>query len=366
MPYAPGSGRRGGGRGGRPGGRRRSGSRPRRGRRGRRRGTGWRSRPPGRATRRSRRTPRPHAGSQRTEHHARLLVLDGLPARAQQAEARRRPRARGPAGAPASPPPRARPRASRARARPRPRRCRRRARRPPAGLARHRPRLAEGVGAHELGRRQAVVVPLLVPRRDHVEGKAELLEDRPPLRRGRGQEQAAAPRSPSLRARQISSDGHCRAHQRSGSPGYRCSGPLSGACSSTRSTTSKPGPAQEPDPVAVAEVELDRLGVGPLEAVHAEVRAAGAPAPAAAPPAGAVRIASVPLTRKTSSPPGRRSRAASGTHAYGSAQIEAPYSETARSKLASAAAPPRRSPRPAGTRARTAPASPAPSRAAPA
>ena len=47
------------------------------------------------------------------------------------------------------------------------------------------------------------------------------------------------------------------------------------------------------------------------------------------------RIANVPFTRKTSSPPGRSSRAASGTHRYGSAQIDAPYSETARSKLAS-------------------------------
>ena len=44
---------------------------------------------------------------------------------------------------------------------------------------------------------------------------------------------------------------------------------------------------------------------------------------------------SVPLTRKTSSPPGRSSRAASGIQRYGSHQIEAPYSETARSKLAS-------------------------------
>src|SRR3982074_1762743 len=43
------------------------------------------------------------------------------------------------------------------------------------------------------------------------------------------------------------------------------------------------------------------------------------------------RIESVELRRKTSSPSGRRSRAASGIHLYGSHQIEAPYSEIARS-----------------------------------
>ena len=43
----------------------------------------------------------------------------------------------------------------------------------------------------------------------------------------------------------------------------------------------------------------------------------------------------VPLTRKTRWPPGLRSRAASGIQRYGSAQIDAPYSEIARSKLSS-------------------------------
>src|SRR5918912_168929 len=38
---------------------------------------------------------------------------------------------------------------------------------------------------------------------------------------------------------------------------------------------------------------------------------------------------------KTSRPPGRSSRAASGTHVYGSAQSDAPYSETARSNAPS-------------------------------
>src|ERR1043165_6514488 len=52
-------------------------------------------------------------------------------------------------------------------------------------------------------------------------------------------------------------------------------------------------------------------------------------------PGGAHRYTSVPLSRKISRPPGRSSRAASGTHLYGSAQRHAPYSETARSNDAS-------------------------------
>src|SRR4051812_23210631 len=47
------------------------------------------------------------------------------------------------------------------------------------------------------------------------------------------------------------------------------------------------------------------------------------------------RCASVPIVRKSSRPPGRRSRAASGIQRRGSAQSDAPYSETARSKAAS-------------------------------
>ena len=44
----------------------------------------------------------------------------------------------------------------------------------------------------------------------------------------------------------------------------------------------------------------------------------------------------VPLVRKMSRPPGRSTRAASGTQSRGSAHRHAPYSEIARSKLASA------------------------------
>ena len=93
--------------------------------------------------------------------------------------------------------------------------------------------------------------------------------------------------------------------------------------------------AQEPYPVAVTEVELDRGRVGPLEAVQPE-RGPEQLAAGRLLLLGAVRIASSPWMRKTSSPPGRSSRAASGIQRYGSAQSDAPYSETARSKLASA------------------------------
>src|SRR2546423_4074659 len=44
-------------------------------------------------------------------------------------------------------------------------------------------------------------------------------------------------------------------------------------------------------------------------------------------------MTSVELRMKTSRPPWRRSRAASGIQRYGSTQMEAPYSDTARSKL---------------------------------
>ncbi len=46
-------------------------------------------------------------------------------------------------------------------------------------------------------------------------------------------------------------------------------------------------------------------------------------------------MTSVELRRKTSLPPSRSSRAASGIHRYGSTQIDAPYSDTTRSALAS-------------------------------
>src|SRR2546430_434528 len=53
---------------------------------------------------------------------------------------------------------------------------------------------------------------------------------------------------------------------------------------------------------------------------------------AASSSSGEQRMTRVELRRKTSSPPGRKSRAASGIHLEGSAQIGAPYSETTRSK----------------------------------
>src|SRR5919202_1523390 len=53
------------------------------------------------------------------------------------------------------------------------------------------------------------------------------------------------------------------------------------------------------------------------------------------PSSGVQSTTSVELRRKTSRPSGRRSRAASGIHRYGSAQMDAPYSESTRSNDAS-------------------------------
>jgi len=69
--------------------------------------------------------------------------------------------------------------------------------------------------------------------------------------------------------------------------------------------------------------------------VHAEVRAQQRSLSGSSPASGAQRIAIAELTRNTSRPPGRSSRAASGIQAYGSHQMLAPYSEIAKSKLAS-------------------------------
>src|SRR5207247_10537459 len=58
-----------------------------------------------------------------------------------------------------------------------------------AGLARYRSRLPERVLATEVDRLGARALRLDVPRCDHVEGKAQLLEDRAPLRRCRSEEE---------------------------------------------------------------------------------------------------------------------------------------------------------------------------------
>ena len=84
--------------------------------------------------------------------------------------------------------------------------------RPAAGLMRERARLSSGVLADELDGIRVRRVVLDVPRRDDVEGQSELLEDRPPLRARRGeQERRRRGCAHDFRAFQISSAGHCLA-----------------------------------------------------------------------------------------------------------------------------------------------------------
>ncbi len=88
---------------------------------------------------------------------------------------------------------------------------------PLACLTGHRTSLTGRVRLHELRGREPAHVRLLVAGRDHLEGKPELFQDGAALRRRGRQEQW--PPAHRLRARQICSDGHRRAHQRSGRPG---------------------------------------------------------------------------------------------------------------------------------------------------
>ena len=109
----------------------------------------------------------------------------------------------------------------------------------------------------------------------------------------------------------------------------------SGGRTSMSSSISKPLRAQQRDELAVRQVELDRVVVAPLEAVHAEVRAQQAVAGRLVRRVGHAEHVQRRVDEEHSRPPGRSSRAASGIHAYGSHQMLAPYSEIAKSKLAS-------------------------------
>ena len=93
--------------------------------------------------------------------------------------------------------------------------------------------------------------------------------------------------------------------------------------------------AEQPDPVAVGEMELDARVVRPGERVHSQLRADSRSAAGTSSSSGTHNMNSVLLPRKISSPPGRSSRAASGIHRYGSAQMAAPYSLMTRSTLPS-------------------------------
>ena len=134
-------------------------------------------------------------------------------------------------------------------------------------------------------------------------------------------------------------------------------GPASGACSSTRSTTSSPdrrrSRIQSPWPrwnsTEVVSAHSTRWSPN-------EGRSSSRPGGCSS--LGAVRIASSPLTRKTSSPPGAQQPGGLGDPGVrvgpeGRARTRRRPGRSSRP----AAARPRRSPRAGGTRARSAPAS---------
>ena len=101
--------------------------------------------------------------------------------------------------------------------------------------------------------------------------------------------------------------------------------------------------AQELDPLAVAAVELDS-SPGSHQAVCPALRAEQF---LAAGPSGPEehRVTSMLVVWNTSFPPGRSSRAASGTQRAGSYHKLAPHSDSARSKRPGAAGYLRRRPR---------------------
>src|SRR5437867_13251811 len=91
---------------------------------------------------------------------------------------------------------------------------------------------------------------------------------------------------------------------------------------------------EESDPLPYGKRELHRARVGPFQAVQPKESRRRWPA-AGLSSSGRHRVRIVPFLRKTRSPPGRRSLAASGTQQYGSHHRLAPYSENAISKPAS-------------------------------
>ena len=192
---------------------------------------------------------------------------------------------------------------------------------PSLRLTADRARLAGRVPPNGLLRRQAGRVVLLVGGRDDVELDAKLLEDRPPLRRRRGEKRAAGPRQatcfrdhPDLlrrpAARPVERDQSRLARiavlrrleleqSRSTSKPFRCSRRIHSPCGRWNSTA---------------------VVVGPLDPSHAELvaqRAGRRPAPSSG---VAERRRACEFVRKIERPPGRSSRAASGIQRSGSHQ----------------------------------------------
>ena len=173
---------------------------------------------------------------------------------------------------------------------------------------------------------------LLVVGRDDLEGDRRAAQDRAPLRRGRREEERHRPgtfaRDPDLLRGPL--PGPLRRHVRVVVVRLRVGRepePRSAARARSRSRCSRS--IHSP----CGQVELD-AALGPLEPAHPELRAARAASPAASSSRAEDDQRRVAAGRRAGRR-GRSSRAASGIQRYGSTQIEAPYSETTRSKLAS-------------------------------
>ena len=194
-----------------------------------------------------------------------------------------------------------------------------------------RARLALGVRAHELGRLGAGRVVLDVGRRDDLERDPRAARGSPAAaarsRRGRAVSAASCALTPDSSDRPLAS------------PTRRCGVVVLVRRRALRrveldeALDLEARSAEQVDQLAVAEVELTPSSAA-SEPVHTALRTQQR-ARSAGPLVGRRRASRAAVRRKTSRPPGRSSRAASGSQRSGSHQMLAPYSEKARSKLAS-------------------------------
>ena len=193
---------------------------------------------------------------------------------------------------------------------------------------------------------------LLVVGRDDVERDPQLLEDRPPLRRRRREDQRRA--SGGARARSLRSATSSPTPRSSGSTRGRPRRPA--ANSSTSRSTSKPfarrTSIQSPWP------SWNSISSGALHSMRCSPRCGRWSVSTGPPSAVPQSTASVELRRKTSCPPGRSSRAASGIHfARIAPDRRAVLRDDEVEDSRPAARSPRRSPRRTAARARTRPPS---------
>ena len=334
---------RGARRGARPGARRRSGSRPRCARRAGRRGPGSRSRPRGPPTRRSPRSAATSSATSGRKVTSVALVARHVLAGAEQADAGDH-----------------RVRASRELARASaPRRPR------PGGLAVDRPSSTTVVSTPSVSRpsrvRPSAPCPLRAPDeldgvgirrvvlgvvgRDDLEGDRELLEDRPPLRRRRGEGRRR------LRATQISSagqlarpfDGQDRSRRASSRP------PAAAARSGARSRS----PALAGRGSSRRRSRWNSIPSSGGQSKRCRPKYGRWSASVTSPASRVAEVSEGRAVRKTRRPTGRRSRAASGIQRYGSPRRSRRTPTPRGRSRHRATARPRRPPPRAGTRCRS-------------